>query len=130
LLVGVTVYSNQVVKQLFKDDTAIIPATNVVSDSSLYDSIKKVLKDNNLISNDDTKVNFNDTGMTTPGDLKIVGQDSTSQVEIKNDSVDSSVQSTDDLSSSSKVVVDISALEAQKAAIKHKLMQQQHKLKF
>jgi uncharacterized membrane protein len=77
--------------------------TNTADNTTITD-VQNVANELNKVSNN---VTFDNTGMTATGNLKVVSQDSTSQVEIKNDSVNASVQAIDNLNASSKINVDI-----------------------
>jgi phi LC3 family holin len=98
----------------------IDPSTKGISDQTVASTTVQAVNDantkveikaeaittaiNNTVSENSQDVTFDNVGMTAPGDLKVVYQDGTSQIEVKNDSINSSVQSNE---ASSKVNVDV-----------------------
>ena len=62
---------------------------------------------NNTVSENSQAVRFDDTGMTTTGELTITSPSGTSQLTVNDSSIDSSVQPTENLNASAKVTVDV-----------------------
>lgn len=100
LLTGVTVYSNQVVKQILKNETSIADIT--LDAINKANEVKEEVKTESTTTSINNKTTENSKSITIAND----GMQTTGTLTIKDDPVNSSLQ-IDNLNASSKINVDI-----------------------